>query len=106
MSDDVGPHLTSDDDDDTSTDLMTFCIQLVHQSQWKSRRRFTCGSSVEIPLCEFISEEFEVNKDMLDTDMMLYNTSYCAAHRSVTLPEAFTGIVLLGYIQTTYILGM
>jgi len=59
MSDDVGPHLTSDDDDDTSRDLKIFCIQLIHHSQWKSQRLLSCGSSVEIPLFAAVGQLFE-----------------------------------------------
>jgi len=76
MSDDVGPHLTSDDVDDTSTDLMTFCLQLVHHSHWKSRRSFLCGSSVEIPPDYVISRVFGVNEDLLDIDIMIYTASH------------------------------
>jgi len=106
MSDDVGPHLTSDDEDDTSTDLMTFCTQLVHHSHWTSRRTFYCGSSVEIPLCLYITSQFGVNQDLLDIDRMHYNTSHYAAHRSVTLPEAYTGSVVRIYtddVHTGYV---
>jgi len=70
MSGDVGPQLTSDDDDDTSKDLMTFCIQLVHHSHWKSSRILLGGSSAEIPFYGAISQEFGVNADMLDNDAM------------------------------------
>jgi len=106
MSGDVGPHLTSDDDDDTSTDLMTFCIQLVHHSQWTSRRAFLCGSDVEIPLNHVISRQFEVNKDMLDIDKMIYTSSRYAVHRFVTLPETYTGSIVRIYtddVHTGYV---
>jgi len=106
MSDDVGPHLTSDDDDDTSKDLMTFCIQLVHHSQWKSRRIFTCGSWVEIPLYQIIGHWFGVNKDMLDMDRMTCNTNRYALHRSGTLIKTFTGSIIRIYtddVHTGYV---
>jgi len=102
MSDDVGPHLTSDDDDDTSKNLMTFCIQLVHHSQWTSRRTFICGSSVEIPNIHVISRVFAVNQDMLDMDTM-YTTSHYAVHRSVTSPETYTGSIVGIYTDDVHI---
>jgi len=91
MLDDVDPYRTSEDDDDTSKDLMTFCLQLVHHSQWKTTRAFSCGSCVDIPLHQIIGQKFELNKDILDIDRMIYNTNHYAAHQSATLPESYTG---------------
>jgi len=76
-----------DDDDVTSNNLMTFCMKLVHHSQWKSTRRFLCGSNIEIPLYHAISRQFEVNDNMLDTDRMICDTRNNAFHRSSTLPN-------------------
>jgi len=102
MSDDVGPHLTSDDDDDKSKDLMTFCIQLVHHSQWKSVRSFSCGSSVEIPPYQVIAQTFGVNNDMLDMDRMTYTTNRYAHHRSVSLLEYCIGSIVRIYTDDVH----
>jgi len=106
MSDNAGAHLTSDEDDDTSKDLMTFCMQLVHHSQRKAIRIFLSGSHVEIPLYWSISQELGVNDDMLDIDKMIYTPACCAVYRSVCLPETFTGRVMRIYtddVHTGYV---
>jgi len=47
---------------------MTFCMQLIHQSQWKSRRQFIYRSSCEIPLIHDMYRKFGLNIDKLDMD--------------------------------------
>jgi len=101
MSDDVGRHLTSDDDGDTSKD-MTFCIQIFNHSQWASKRTLVCGSCVEIPLYSDIREMFRVNEDMLDIDQMHYSTYHFAANRSVNLPETYTGSIIRIYTDDVH----
>ena len=64
----MSAHLMSDDDDDTLNNLMTFCIQLLHHLQWKSERRFLCGSIMEIPLRHVISKHYHITDDVTDTD--------------------------------------
>jgi len=98
----IGPHPTSEDDDDSSKDLMTFCIQLDHHLQWRSVRPFFCGSCVEIPHYEIIGQKFGVNADMLDIDRMTYNNNGYALHRSVTVPETYTGSIIRIYTDDAH----
>jgi len=109
MSGEVGSHLTSDingSDDDISKDLMAFCIQLVHHSQWTLARWFLSGSRVENPLSNVISQVLEVNRDGLDIDRMTYKSSNYAFNRSVVLPESYNGSIVRIYtdeVHTGYV---
>jgi len=73
MSADIAVHFTSgdDDDDDDISDsevhLMAFCMQLVHQSQWKSGRIFLSGISSEIPLSRAVAQKLRVSVNTLDS---------------------------------------
>ena len=58
---------------DTSKNLMTFCMQLLHYSQFRMIRKFFCGSTVELSEIESLAEQHGVHVDMLDEDYMMYN---------------------------------
>ena len=91
----VSSHLMSGDDDDSILNsLMTFCIELVHNSQWKSERRYMCGSSVEIPLRHLINKQYEISCDMINDIEMRYWTSKYAVNRYETYPEAYHGCII------------
>jgi len=96
----VGSRLAMDDD--TSTDLMPFCMQLVHHSQWTSRRKFFGSSFVEIPLQRDIGKQFAVNSDKLDIDAMVFDSFHHAFNRSVTLPETYTGGIIRIYTDDVH----
>jgi len=97
-----GLHRTIDDDDSTSTDLMTFCMQVVDHSQWKSRRTFICGSFVDIPFSINICKNCVINQDKLDIDRMVYDSSRFAFNRSVTVPESYNGRILRIYTNDVH----
>jgi len=77
-------------------------MQLIHQLQWKSYRQFIVGSSGEIPHLLDIYNRFGVNNDMLDIDIMTYDTSHYAAHRSVTMPGMYDGSALRIYTDDVH----
>jgi len=76
---------------------MTFFMQLVHYSQLKSYRQYICGSSSEILFNPFSIEKYKVSAEMLDADMMIYETRHYAFHRSVIVPPAYTGSIIRIY---------
>ena len=78
----MSPHLMSDDNNDTLNNLMTFCIQLLHHSQWKSKTQFICGSRMEIPLRQLIHEHYNITDDMTDYDLIVYLIFSSPANRS------------------------
>jgi len=87
--------------------MFKFCAQLVHYSQWKSMRAFVCGSSMEIPLCQILARQCQVNLSFLDVDRMNYDNYTYAAHPCVTFPEAYNGWIIRIYspddVHTGYV---
>jgi len=78
-------------------------MQLVHHSEWKSRRKFLCGSTIELPNNSIIIKPCEVNRKMLDVDAMLYSISkYTAHYRSTTLPDTYTGSIVRIYTDDVH----
>ena len=75
--------------DDTSKNLMTFCIQLFHHAQFKITRKFFCGSSVEISEIESVAEQHGVDVDMLDMDYVIYNIYNYATYPSKTFSKFY-----------------
>jgi len=61
-----------------------------------------CGSSVDIPFYQCISQELGVNKDLLDQDIMMYTTKGYAVHRFLTLSESYTGSVIRIYTEDVH----
>ena len=100
-------HLMSDDDDDdTLNNLMTFCIQLLHYSQWRSGRWFMCGSGMEISLRHLINDYYHITDDMTDVGVMVYLTSSSAANCSVEYPDTYQGSIIRIYtddVHTGYV---
>jgi len=97
MSSEGSLHLISDNNDDTLNNLMTFCMKLVHHSQWKSIRVFHCGSSIEIPLRQTFSRDFKVNDDMLDIDRMMFETIFYVFGRYSTFSDDYNNSVVRIY---------
>ena len=100
----MGLHLLSDDD--TLNNLMTFCIQLLHHSQWKSERQFMCGSRTEISLRHCINEDSRITDDMIDADYMMYVISSSVANRAVEFPDTYQGSIIRIYtddVHTGYV---
>jgi len=83
MSAEENLHLIAGHDDYTSNELMTFCMTLVHHSQWKARRKFVCGSTIDIPYRDLISHKFNVNDDIIDIDKMTLRTEFNALDRQI-----------------------
>jgi len=102
MSAQLAAHIASDDDDDTSKDFMTFCLKLVHHSQWKSKITFLSGSFIDIPDCLALGRKQEVSDDQLDIDIMYYTSFHYVFDRSVILPETYTGSVLGIYTDNVH----
>ena len=108
----IRTHLTNynadnvnDDSDNNSqglNDLMSFCMQLVHHSQWKSERVFHCGSFMEIPYNSFITQEFGVGKEMLDMDLMMHFNHFYAGQQSVEFPENYHGQIIRLYTDQVH----
>ena len=89
--------------EDTSYDLMTFCMNLVHHSQWNLQRRFRCGSRVEVRSLPSIAQQFEINARLMDSDEMRYFITGCAVSSSTRVPESYNGLIARYYTEDVHI---
>ena len=78
-------------------ELKRFCQQLVRAGQFRSRRRFTAGSSVETEYSELSMHVFSVNMDNEDVDYMLYSIDRYAFPLTQRVPVEYIGEVLRVY---------
>ena len=80
----------TDDDGDSTQDLVKFFKQFIHYAQWKCMRRFITGSTVEIRHRLFLVTQ-HVTCDMSDMDVMHYDSFRLATKRSGSYPDTYCG---------------
>jgi len=85
-----------------SESLLKFCMRLVHHSQWKNKRSFSSGSTVELTDRLVVALEFDIDCKKLDLARMTYKTYRYAFPRPVLVPETYAGEVLRIYTDNLH----
>ena len=78
--------------DDTSKNLMTFCIQLFIIHNWKWWGSFIAVAQWKYLKSKRLLEQHGVDFDMLDKDYMMYHIYKYATYPSKTFPKFYTRI--------------
>ena len=78
----------------TEDEMEAFFHQIVDQAQLRSVRRFTTGSTVEVPLIKSSLLYYKLDPDSVDMDTMFYDINRYVIPRCKSVPEGYNGTVL------------